>query len=137
MAVNDRASSTETVEETNVPEKVDESRNSKEKNVEETESNSNDISESTDHFDQNDKTIVDTAEEASGAMMICDEVCNDKEYEKAMVCNEVKSICSVDPLKYSLDGLESFRENIEDYFKRRKDAIEKVIKCEVVNFGNK
>ena len=46
MAVNDRASS----KETNVPEKVDESRNSKEKNVEETESNSNDISESTDHL---------------------------------------------------------------------------------------
>ena len=47
-------------------------------------------------------------------------------------------MCSVDiyPLKYTLDGLERFRSEIEEYFKKRKDVIEKVIKCEVVNYGN-
>ena len=56
----------------------------------------------------------------------------------AKVSKEVKSICSVDiyPLKYTLDGLEGFRASIEEYFTNRKDVIQKVIKCEVVNFGN-
>ena len=35
---------------------------------------------------------VDTAEEASDAMSIPDEVCLDKEYEKTMVINDAKSI---------------------------------------------
>ena len=71
-------------------------------------------------------------------ILIPDEVCNDEEYEMATVSKELKSICSVDiyPLKYGLDGLESFRTSIEEYFANRKDVIEKVIKCEVVNYGN-
>ena len=71
-------------------------------------------------------------------LLVPDEVCNDEEYEKANSSNEEKSICSVDiyPLKYNLDGLERFRSEIEEYFKKRKDVIEKVIKCEFVNFGN-
>ena len=81
------------------------------RNVEEKEGKGKYISESTDNFDQNDETIVDTAEQASKAMIVPDEVCNDEEYEKANSSNEEKSICSVDiyPLKYNLDGLESFR----------------------------
>ena len=35
-----------------------------------------------------------------------------------------------------MNGLEDFRASIEEYFTKRKDVIEKVIKCEVVNFGN-
>ena len=83
-------------------------------------------------------TIVDTAEQASTMMIIPDEVCNDEEYNMATVSKEVKSICSVDiyPLKYTLDGLEGFRASIEEYFTNRKDVIQKVINCEVVNFGN-
>ena len=71
-------------------------------------------------------------------MMLPDEVCKDEEYNKATVSKKEKSICSVDiyPLKYTLDGLESFRASIEEYFTNRKDVIEKVIKCEVVNYGN-
>ena len=46
--------------------------------VEETERDLKEISESTEHFDQNDKTVVDAAEEASDSMIIPDEVCNDK-----------------------------------------------------------
>ena len=78
----------------------------------------------------------DTAEKAkSEEMRIDDELCTDKEYEPAPI---VKSICSVDifPKKYGLDRLESFRANIEDYFANRKDVIERVISCEVVNYGN-
>ena len=69
----------------------------------------------------------------SKALNISDEVCTDEEYGLA----KEKSICSVDiyPLKYSLDGLESFREEIEEYFKKRKYVIKKVIKCDVVNVG--
>ena len=40
------------------------------------------------------------------------------------------------PIKYKLDRLEEFRGRIEDYFTNRKDVIQKVIKCEVVNYGN-
>jgi hypothetical protein len=71
-------------------------------------------------------------------MIVPDEVCNYEEYEKVKGSNEEKSICSVDiyPLKFTLDGLESFKAEIEEYFKKRKDVIEKVIKCEVVNFCN-
>ena len=71
-------------------------------------------------------------------MMLTDEVCKDEEYNKAKVSKKEKSICSVDiyPLTYALDGLESFRASIEEYFTNRKDVIEKVIKCEVVNYGN-
>jgi hypothetical protein len=35
-----------------------------------------------------------------------------------------------------LDRLDSFRSRIEEYFASRKDVISRVIKCEVVNFGN-
>jgi hypothetical protein len=49
-------------------------------------------------------------------------VCNDEEYEKANGSNEKKSICSVNIylLKYTLDGLERFRSEIEEYFKKRQ-----------------
>ena len=39
-------------------------------------------------------------------------------------------------MKYGLDRLEGLRKSIEEYFANRKDVIEKVIKCEVVNYGN-
>ena len=70
-------------------------------------------------------------------MRIHDEVCADDDYETALT-NEPKSICSVDfyPAKYKLDRLESFRAQIEEYFANRKDVIRRVIKCEVVNYGN-
>ena len=35
-----------------------------------------------------------------------------------------------------MDKLEGFRSSIEDYFKKRTDVIEQVIKCEVENYGN-
>ena len=35
-----------------------------------------------------------------------------------------------------MDRLESFRARIEDYFSSRTDVIKRVIKCEVVNYGN-
>ena len=132
-------SGNETVEETAVHEEVDKTNRIREESiVEETESDSKEVSESTEHFDQNDITVVDTAEEASAPMIVPDEVCDDKEYESATVENDVKSICSVDfyPEKYLLDGLESFRANIEEYFSKRTDVIKKVIKCDVVNYGN-
>ena len=71
-------------------------------------------------------------------MRITDELCPDKDYEVATLSEEPKSICSVDfyPMKYKLDGLEEFRGTIEEYFEKRKDVIKRVIKCEVVNFGN-
>ena len=83
----------------------------------------------------NDETLIDTAEEAN--IKISDEVCNDEEYGIEPV-SEQKSICSVDlyPIKYTLDGLENFRARIEEYFKNRKDTIERVISCEVVDYGN-
>ena len=65
-------------------------------------------------------------------MITADELFIDKEAAPI-----VKSICSVDifPKKYTLDRLKSFRANIEDYFANRKDVIERVISCEVVNYG--
>ena len=87
--------------------------------------------------DQNEETLVDVAEEAFKPMRIPDELCPDDDYETALTI-EPKSICSVDfyPAKYKLDRLESFRAQIEEYFANRKDVIRRVIKCEVVNYGN-
>ena len=104
---------------------VDESVSAKETSVEEAED------------DQNERTIVDVAEEATKPMRILDELCPDEDYETAPT-HEPKSICSVEfyPTKYKLDRLDSFRSRIEEYFASRKDVISRVIKCEVVNFGN-
>ena len=87
--------------------------------------------------DQNDETIVGTALEASVEnMKVFDEVCPDEEYDK--VEPKAKSICSVEfyPLKYKLDGRAEFRAKIKEYFENRSDVINKVIKCEVENYGN-
>ena len=94
---------------------------------------------------ENVKTF-NTAEQAGQAdfelgdnsMMIPDEVCKDEVYEIAPVVSEATSVCSIElfPAKYGLDGLESFRAKIEEYFKKRTDVIKRVIKCDVENFGN-
>jgi hypothetical protein len=94
---------------------------------------------------ENVKTF-NTAEQAGQAyfelgdnsMMIPDEVCKDEDYEVAPVVSEATSVCSIElfPAKYGLDGLESFRAKIEEYFKKRTDVIKRVIKCDVENFGN-
>ena len=39
-------------------------------------------------------------------------------------------------MKYDFDGLAGFRTKVEEYFKSRKDVVERVIKCEVENYGN-
>ena len=114
----------------NEPNIADEAVN-EENNVEQTGTKENGIS------DQNDETLVGTAEEASVEnMKVFDEVCPDEEYDK--VEPEAKSICSVKfyPLEYKLDGRAEFRAKIEEYFENRKDVISKVIKCEVENYGN-
>ena len=82
---------------------------------------------------ESEVTPINAEEADIKSMIITDEVCKDDEYE-----NEPKSICSVDifPIKYSLDRLESFRSKIKDYFEEKKDDIEKVISCDVVNHGN-
>jgi hypothetical protein len=71
-------------------------------------------------------------------MIVPDEVCKDDKYEVGPVASEATSVCSIEPFpaKYGLDGLESFRAKIEEYFKKRMDVIKRVIKCEVENFGN-
>ena len=68
-------------------------------------------------------------------MMIPDELCTDVDYEHAPIA---KSICSVEffPMEYKLDRLESFRAKIEEYFANRTYVIERVVKCEVVDYGN-
>ena len=109
--------------------------------VEETEiyENDNDNSESSVHVDLNDQTLTDTAEKDSvNDMIIADELCPDKDFENATPSAKTRSICTVElfPVKYKLDRLEEFRERIENYFANRKDVIERVIKCEVVNYGN-
>ena len=87
-----------------------------------------------------EKTAVseDEVEEVSveEIELVNDEVCPDQEYETSE--NSVKSICSVQiyPKHYKLDGLKSFRDTVEEYFKKRKDVIKRVIKCEVENYGN-
>ena len=65
-----------------------------------------------------------------------DEVCPYHAYETSQ--NSVKSICSVEiyPKQYKLDGLKSFRDTVEEYFKKQKDVIKRVIKCEVEKYGN-
>ena len=72
-------------------------------------------------------------------IQVDDEVCPDAEYEdeKGIAVAET-SVCSVQlfPKRYTLDKLEGFRSSIEDYFKKRTDVIEQVIKCEVENYGN-
>jgi hypothetical protein len=76
---------------------------------EENASHENDRNLSSDHSDQNDKTLTDTAEEAtSQAMRITDELCPDKEFEVATLLEQPKSICSVDFyfMVYKLDGLQ-------------------------------
>jgi hypothetical protein len=66
-----------------------------------------------------------------------DEVCTDDDYETALK-DEPKSICSVDfyPTNYKFDRFESFCAWMEEYFSNRKDVLRRVIKCEVVNYGN-
>ena len=81
----------ETVEETVLNENDKKKRNLEARNDKETEGNANDIGESTDNFDHNDETIVDTAELVSKATIVPDKVCNDEEYEKANGSNEKKS----------------------------------------------
>jgi hypothetical protein len=68
-------------------------------------------------------------------MRITDKVCTDEVYEIAPI---ETSICSANiyPAKNGLDRLECFQARIEDYFANRKDVIERVIKCKVVNYGN-
>ena len=85
--------------------------------------------------DQHEDSNVAAEKAKSKEMRIADELCNDEDYEIAPI---ETSICSVDiyPAKYGLDRLESFRAKIEDYFANRKDVIVRVIKCEVVNYGN-
>ena len=69
-------------------------------------------------------------------LILNDEVWTDKDYE--VVEKNDTSICSVEiyPKRYKLDGLKSFRDEIEDYFKKRTDIIKQVVKCEVENYGN-
>jgi hypothetical protein len=93
-------------------------------------------------MNENVKTS-DTAEQADSMigdknLIVPDEVCKDEDYEVAPLVSEETSVCSIElyPEKYGLDGLESFRAKIEEYFKKRTDEIKRVIKCEVENFGN-
>ena len=67
-----------------------------------------------------------------------DEVCTNEEYHLATIQNEERSICSVEifPKKYSIYGIEPFRAKVEEYFKNRNDVIKRVIKCEIVDYGN-
>jgi hypothetical protein len=119
---------------------VEAERNEVANDAEETEINENNKSESSDHIDLNDKTLIDTAEKEciKEDMTVADELCPDEDFENATPSAKPRSICSVElfPVKYKLDRLEEFRETIENYFKNRKDVIERVIKCEVVNHGN-
>ena len=71
-------------------------------------------------------------------IVVPDEVCKDEEYDVSPLVSEETSVCSIElfPEKYGLDGLESFRAKIEQYFKKQTDVIKRVIKCEVENFGN-
>ena len=133
-----KAKAEEATNKENADQKVTEDAKKVDSNEENT-SHENDRNQSADHSDQNDKTLTVTAEEAtSQAMRIADELCPDKEFEVATLLEEPKSICSVDfyPMEYKLDGLEEFRGKIEEYFEKRTDVIKRVIKCEVVNFGN-
>ena len=107
--------------------------------AEEAEINENDKSESTYHLDLNDKALIDTAgKESVGDVILYDALCPDKDFENVTPLVKPKTICTLElfPVKYKLDRLEEFRETIENYFKNRKDVIERVIKCEVVNHGN-
>ena len=67
-----------------------------------------------------------------------DEVCNDQEYERSLLENEVTSLCSIEvyPAKYNLDRLEGFRNKVMEYFEKRTDVVKRVVKCEVENHGN-
>ena len=80
----------------------------------------------------------DSAEEATEMELVDDEQCPDNEFDTAQSNDEPKLICCVDlfPTKYKLDGLVEFREKIKEYFENRTEVIEKVLKCEVANYGN-
>ena len=69
-------------------------------------------------------------------MVVIDEVCKDEYHEVAPLVIDKTSVCSIElfPEKYGLDGAESFRAKIEEYFKKRTDVIKRVIKCEVEDF---
>jgi hypothetical protein len=69
---------------------------------------------------------------------INDKVCNDQEYEKSLLENEVTSLCSIEvyPAKYNLDRLEGFRNKVKEYFEKRTDVVKWVEKCEVENYGS-
>ena len=93
---------------------------------------------------ENVKTF-NTAEQAGQAyfelgdnsMMIPDEVCKDEDYEVAPVVSEATSVCSIElfPAKYGLDGLESFKAKIEEYFKKRTDVIKRAMVMIFGSFG--
>ena len=85
----------------------------------------------------NKEGFIKASEEVSlkeNDVIVKDEVVTDVEYE-----NLETSVCSVEifPKSYrELDRLASFRDGVEDYFTNRKDVVKKVLKCEVVDYGN-
>ena len=96
-------------------------------------------SEDSGHPDQSNENNTDSAEEATAVVPeLPDELLPDKEFEIAPPLDEPKSICRIElfPTKYKLDGLISFRDTVEDYFKNRSDVIKRVIECKVVNYGS-
>ena len=80
-----------------------------------------------------DKTVENKSKDAE-QVSLEDEFCPDSEYSKFRTND--KKMCSVQffPLDKS-SKIEVFRDNVENYFKGRKDVIDKVIDCKVENCG--
>ena len=89
-----------------------------------------------------EKAVPNVAAKNDNVTKLNDEICTDAYYFKK-VSSEVaekvieKKMCSVDFYPKDLNKIEEFREDIETYFKGRKDVIEEVIDSRIEDFGRR
>ena len=65
-----------------------------------------------------------------------DAIIEDNEFEKK-VTNCVKKICEVEIYPENELNMASFRDRVVDYFKKKNEVIEKVIRCDIEKDGQR
>ena len=89
-----------------------------------------------------EETVPNAAAKNDAGTKLKDEICTDADYFKK-VSSEVaekvtdKKMCSVEFYPKDLNKIEELREDIETYFKGRKDVIEEVIDSRIEDFGRR
>ena len=81
----------------------------------------------------NDSDVVRKVMDGAGVHSpVTDEICPNDEYHFKLE-NTVKTKCTIQLVPVNQSNIESFRDNVEKYFKQRNDIIESVIDCRIEN----